>query len=111
MPVGSLVQSRGVHDDMYASGVDFASRAMAHADRALTPGYVTQIRSLTLLTQYAMLDPAHFDSWHLIGFTCRAVVDLGYHQDPPPQQHPQPADKAALDARRKLFYCVYSLDR
>ena len=55
-----------------------------------------------------MLDPAHFDSWQLIGFACRAVVDLGFHQDPPKGQQP---DKKTLDLRRRIFYCVYSLDR
>ena len=108
LAVGSTAQSRSNQDEYYANGVEFVARALPYADRALMPGYVTQIQSLLLLTQYSMLDPAHFDSWHLIGFTCRAVIDLGYHQDPPLQQH---SDKAALDARRRTFYCVYALDR
>ena len=108
LAIGSTAQSRSRQDDFYTNGVEFVSRALQFADRSLMPGYVTQIRSLLLLTQYAMIDPAHFDSWHLIGFTCRAVVDLGFHQDPPMQQQ---ADRGALDERRKIFYCVYSLDR
>lgn len=108
LAIGSTAQSRSNRDEFYANGVEFVARALPFADRALMPGYVTQIQSLLLLTQYAMLDPAHFDSWHLIGFTCRAVIDLGYHQDPPVQQN---SDKAALDARRRTFYCVYALDR
>ncbi|KAB5536016.1 fungal-specific transcription factor domain-containing protein [Coniochaeta sp. 2T2.1] len=107
LAIGSAAQSRGTQDEFYANGVEFVARALPYADRALMPGYVTQITSLLLLTQYSMLDPAHFDSWHLIGFTCRAVIDLGYHQDPPLPQ----TDKAALDARRRTFYCVYALDR
>lgn len=108
LAIGSMAQSRSNQDDMYKNGVDFVSHALQYADRALQPGYVTQIQSLALFTQYAMLDPAHFDSWHLIGFTCRAVVDLGFHQDPPSQSQ---ADRAGLDMRRKTFYCVYALDR
>lgn len=108
LAVGSTAQSRRVDDDFYLEGLRFVCRARQHADRALMPGYTTQIRSLVLLTQYSLLDPAHFDSWHLIGFTCRAVIDLGFHQDPPREQL---SNKAALDMRRKLFYCVYSLDR
>jgi hypothetical protein len=72
------------------------------------PGYVSQIQALVLLVQYSMLDPAHFDSWQLIGFACRAVVDLGFHQDPPKEQQ---TDKKILEMRRKVYYCVYSLDR
>ncbi|KAI5868269.1 fungal-specific transcription factor domain-containing protein [Durotheca rogersii] len=108
LAIGSTAQSRAKDDDYYINGLCFVSRALQHADRALMPGYTTQIQCLILLTQYSMLDPTHFDSWHLIGFTCRAVIDLGFHQDPPIEQLP---DKAALDMRRKTFYCVYSLDR
>jgi hypothetical protein len=108
LAVGSAAQSQATNDEHYMNGVYFVSKALRHADRAMMPGYPTQIQSLILLTQYSMLDPAHFDSWHLIGFTCRAVVDLGFHQDPPGEQMP---DKEVLDMRRKMFYCVYSLDR
>lgn len=108
LAIGSTTQSRQKGDEHYVKGLEFASRAMSFADGALAPGYVTQIQSLLLLTQYAMLDPAHFDSWHLIGFTARAIVDLGFHQDPPTSSV---SDKAALDMRRKIFYCVYALDR
>ncbi|KAI1077116.1 fungal-specific transcription factor domain-containing protein [Whalleya microplaca] len=108
LAIGSTAQSQVKNDNYYTTGLHFISRALEHADRALMPGYTTQIQSLILLTQYSMLDPAHFDSWHLIGFTCRAVIDLGFHQDPPTEQL---SDKAVLDMRRKTFYCVYSLDR
>lgn len=108
LAIGSTAQSRAKNDDYYLDGLRFVARALQHADRALMPGYTMQIQSLILLTQYSMLDPAHFDSWHLIGFTSRAVIDLGMHQDPPPEQL---SDKAVLDMRRKTFYCVYSLDR
>jgi hypothetical protein len=108
LAIGSMAQSRSREDAFYLDGVNFVSLAMAHADRALIPGHVAQIQSLFLLTQYAMMDPTHFDSWHLIGFTCRAILDLGFHQDPPATQI---NDKNALDMRRKLFYSVYSIDR
>jgi len=108
LAIGSTAQSKSRQDELYANGVEFVSRALPYADRALMPGYVTQIQSLTLLTQYAMLDPAHFDSWHLIGFTCRAAIDLGFHQDPPSLQV---SDKSHLEMRRKMFYCVYAMDR
>lgn len=108
LAIGSSAQSQVKNDQYYIDGIYLASRALRHADRALMPGYTSQIQSLILLTQYSTLDPAHFDSWHLIGFTCRAVIDLGFHQDPPTEQL---SDKSLLDLRRKTFYCVYSLDR
>jgi len=108
LAIGSTAQSQSSRDDFYKSGVHFAARALDYADRVLAPGYLTQLQSLLLLTQYSMLDPAHFDSWHLIGITCRAIIDLGFHQDPPQSQQ---IDKTLLDMRRKIFHCVYSLDR
>ncbi|OHE92401.1 fungal specific transcription factor domain-containing protein [Colletotrichum orchidophilum] len=108
LAIGYTAQSRDKNDDYIRRGLDFVARALPFADKALMPGYPSQIQSLILFTQYSMLDPGHFDSWYLIGFASRAVVDLGFHQDPPQLQVP---DKAALDLRRKMFYCVYALDR
>lgn len=108
LAIASAGQSRRSNDAYSAAGLAWAGRALRYADKVLMPGYVSQIQALVLLVQYSMLDPAHFDSWQLIGFACRAIVDLGFHQDPPKEQHP---DKKILEMRRKLFYCVYSLDR
>lgn len=108
LAIGSTMQSQNVNDDYYNLGVSFVSRALDYADVALAPGYATQIQSLLLLTQYAILDPNHFDSWLLIGFTARAAIDLGFHQDPPMSSV---VDRTALDMRRKIFYCTYALDR
>ena len=106
--IASTGQSRVSTDTYYTNSVTWVGCALRYADRVLMPGYVSQIQALVLLVQYAMLEPVHFDSWHLIGFACRAVVDLGFHQDPPKQQQP---DKKLLDLRHRIFYCVYSLDR
>lgn len=108
LAIASTGQSRSNQDALYVDGVLWVGRALRYADRVLMPGYVSQIQALVLLVQYSMLDPAHFDSWQLIGFACRAVVDLGFHQDPPKEQQ---TDKNLLELRRKIFYCVYSLDR
>ncbi|KAF7853424.1 hypothetical protein EAF04_010716 [Stromatinia cepivora] len=108
LAISSTAQSRNYLDSKYEEGVSWAGRALAYADHVLMPGHVSQIQALALFVQYAMLDPAHFDSWQLIGFACRAIVDLGFHQDPPGEQQP---DRKALDMRRRIFYCVYSLDR
>jgi hypothetical protein len=108
LAIGAMGQSRSSTDAYYKDGVAWVVRALKYADQVLMPGYSQQIQALILLVQYSMLDPRHFDSWQLIGFTCRAIVDLGFHQDPPKEQQP---DKKALEQRRRLFYCAYALDR
>ncbi|KAF5544068.1 GAL4-like transcriptional activator [Fusarium mexicanum] len=50
LAIGSTAQSKRSQDTHYLTGLEYASRAMNHADGALTPGYVTQIQSLLLLT-------------------------------------------------------------
>ncbi|KAL1891587.1 hypothetical protein Cpir12675_004896 [Ceratocystis pirilliformis] len=108
LAIGATAQSRENGDQFYTMGVDYVARALPYADKAMMSGYVGQIQSLVLLTQYAMLDPAHFDAWHLIGFANRAAIDLGYHQDP---NREIPGEREKLDQRRRIFYCVYALDR
>lgn len=108
LAIGSMAQSKGRRDSLHADGVGYVSMALKYAEKALTPGYATQIQSLLLLTIFGLLDPSHFDSWHLIGITARAIIDLGLHQDPPSSAVP---DKSALDLRRRIFYSAYALDR
>ncbi|RFU35968.1 hypothetical protein B7463_g304, partial [Scytalidium lignicola] len=108
LAIASMAQSRTRTDPFYVDGIAWVGRALKYSDKVLMPGYIAQIQALVLLVQYSMLDPAHFDGWQLIGFACRAIVDLGFHQDAPKEQQP---DKKVLEQRRKIFYCVYSLDR
>ena len=108
LAIASTSESRSKSDQFYKDGLAYVATALVHADEVLIPGSIYQIQSLVLLVQYAMFDPVHFDSWQLIGFACRSIVDLGFHQDPPEHQQP---DKQKLELRRKIFYCVYSLDR
>ncbi|KAI1000289.1 hypothetical protein K3495_g7905 [Podosphaera aphanis] len=108
LAISSTNQSKCKNDKYYVEGATWIGRALHFADTALVPGYVSQIQALVLLVQYSMLDPSYFDSWNLIGFACRAVVDLGFHQDPLKEEE---VDPETLKLRRTIFYCVYSLDR
>jgi hypothetical protein len=84
LAIASASQSRNSRDVHFTAGLAWVGRALRHADKVLMPGYVSQIQALVLL------------------------VDLGFHQDPPKEQQ---TDKKNMEMRRKLFYCVYSLDR
>jgi hypothetical protein len=63
---------------------------------------------MLLLVQYSMLDPAHFDSWTLIGAASRAMVDLGLNVDPSKSSN---TPRWKLELRRRVYHCVYALDR
>lgn len=82
--------------------------AMQSADLVIHPGSVAGVQALLLLVEYALLDPAHFDCWYLMGIASRLVVDLGLHCEPPPETK---ISKDELNMRRRVFHSAYALDR
>jgi hypothetical protein len=102
----SMSEQRG--DAHYLEGIGHVCAAIEHAEEVLHPGAISSVQALVLLTEYAMLDPHHLDSWSLIGAASRAMVDLGLHQDPPKGAA---MPKSKLELRRRVFHCVYALDR
>jgi len=95
-------------DECHLEAMGHVAAALQHAEHVLRPGSITSVQALIFLAQYAMVDPHHFDSWSLIGAASRAMVDLGLHQDPP---RGSTLPKAKLDLRRRIFWCVYTMDR
>ena len=102
----SLSRRRG--DTQYQDAVRHASSALDHIEAVIHPGSVVGIQAMILLVLYSMLDPHHFNSWYLIGLSSRAMVDIGLHQDPPPELQ---LKESELDLRRRIYLCVYVLDR
>lgn len=101
-----LTAHRGDH--YYLAAVGHVSEALRNADQVIRAGSVSSIQALLLLVVYATVDPIHFDAFTLIGAAARAMVDLGMHQEPPKSSR---MSKAKLDLRRRIFHCVYALDR
>lgn len=108
LAIASLSQSESRGDTFYSDAVGHVNAALENAEDVLHPGYVTSIQALVLWTIYATMDPHHFDSWTLIGAASRAMVDLGIHQDPSKNVA---ISRAKLEIRRRVYWCVYSLDR
>ncbi|KAF1990748.1 hypothetical protein K402DRAFT_323885 [Aulographum hederae CBS 113979] len=108
LAIASLARSESRGDGSYLDAIGHVSAALEFSEQVLHPGSVQSIQALILLVVYATLDPHHFDSWTLIGAASRAMVDLGIHQDPSKSAN---MPKAKLEFRRRVFYCVYALDR
>jgi hypothetical protein len=102
----STSQKRGDEHDRAALQHMAAARGLA--GYVLSPGSIAGVQALLLLVQYSLVDPAHFDSWYLIGMASRLVVDLGLHCEPPAEAK---ISKHTLDLRRRLFHCTYAMDR
>ncbi|CAI7598354.1 unnamed protein product [Penicillium bialowiezense] len=84
------------------------AEALTYAEEVLRPGSIAGIQAILFLAVYSLVDPAHFRSWYLVGMAVKVAVDLGLHQDPPTEV-PTNADR--LDIRRRVFHCIYCLDR
>ncbi|KAJ9644538.1 hypothetical protein H2199_003501 [Coniosporium tulheliwenetii] len=108
LAIASVSVSNQRGDSSYLDGIGHVSAALQHAEDVLHPGSIPSIQAVLLLVEYAMFDPHHFDSWTLIGVASRAMVDLGIHQDP---SKASTTSKVKLELRRKVYYCVYALDR
>jgi hypothetical protein len=82
--------------------------ALTYAEEVLRPGSIAGIQAILLLAQYSLVDPARFRTWYLVGMAVKVAVDLGLHQDPPTEVA---TDADRLDIRRRVFHCIYCLDR
>lgn len=108
LAIASISRSEHRGDNSYVEAVGHMNAALKHAEDVLHPGSVESIQALLVLFQYATCDPHHLDAWTIIGAASRAMVDLGMHQDPP---KPSAMPRARTELRRRVYYCVYALDR
>jgi len=108
LAVASASVSYQNNDKSHQRALALVSEALTYAEDVLRPGSIPCIQAILLLAQYALVDPGRFRSWHLVGMAVRVAVDLGLHQDPPAEVM---SNTNRLDLRRRVFHCLYSLDR
>jgi Fungal specific transcription factor domain/Fungal Zn(2)-Cys(6) binuclear cluster domain len=100
--------SREKEDENHRLAQEHVSAALVYAEDVLHPGSIAGIQAILFLVQYSMLDPDSFSCWHLIGFASRVMVDLGLHNEPAAEV---PISKDEIEIRRRVFHCVYTLER
>lgn len=108
LAISSAMQSQQRGDVKYFDALGHVNAALEVCDQVLHPGSIYSIQAMLLLVQYSMLDPSHFDSWTLVGAASRAMIDLGLHQDPSRSAN---VKREKLELRRRVYQCVYTLDR
>ncbi|OJZ92294.1 hypothetical protein ASPFODRAFT_202092 [Aspergillus luchuensis CBS 106.47] len=108
LATASASLSLKIGDTSHRRALSHISMAMNQAEGVIRPGTIAGIQSILLLAQYSLFDPQHFRSWYLVGMAVRVAVDLGLHQDPPLDVQ---SASEQLDLRRRVFHCVYCLDR
>ncbi|KAF7715434.1 Positive regulator of purine utilization [Penicillium ucsense] len=108
LAIASAAVSYQKNDRNHQRALALVSEALIYADDVFRPGSIPCIQAILLLAQYALVDPGRFRSWHLVGMAIRVAIDLGLHQDPPTEVA---LNQDRLDLRRRVFHCIYSLDR
>ena len=109
--ISFLCRSANKDDMHFKDGVHHMSKALEVQDSILQPGNLNSIQALLLLAVYSMLDPGHFSCWYLIGIASNLLVDMGAHHESSGLRSLRKWNPSERDARRRLFYCTYSLDR
>lgn len=108
LAIASASVSEQNNDKMHQRAWAFVSEALTYAEEVLRPGSISGIQAILLLAQYSFVDPARFRSWYLVGMAAKVAIDLGLHQDPPTEVF---TNHDRLDIRRRVFHCIYCLDR
>lgn len=81
--------------------------ALQHLHAARESRTVQNIEAMTLLVIYHLRSASSHGTWYMIGLAMRTAIDLGLHR----KDYEKGLDAQAVQARRRLFWTVYSLER
>lgn len=79
--------------------------ALEHFPAVFRVSDLACIAGLVTFTQYCILDFGRTSPYHVVGVVARFAMELGLHRDD------SSLPLAEQDARRRVFYTVYNLDR
>ena len=108
LAISSAAASQNRGDANHQTAIRHVAASLTHVESVIHPGSISGIQALLLLVQYSLMEPEYFRSWDLIGMASRVMVDLGLHVEPAPESR---MSKDTVNMRRRVFYCVYTLDR
>lgn len=108
LAISAASKSRQRDDENASQAIRHVSAAIGFAETVINPGSISGVQALLFLTQFSLFDPLYLSCWDLIGVTSRVMVDLGIHQEPAADLR---ISKDQLEMRRRVYYCVFALDR
>ncbi|ORX37235.1 fungal-specific transcription factor domain-domain-containing protein [Kockovaella imperatae] len=111
LALSTMASSRFVEppDELRACSEAFHAEAMKHLDAVFEEQTYVGLQAILLLVWYSLLNPDKGSIWFLVGLACRTCVDLGFHNERNAQK--EQLDNLEVDMRRRLFWCVYKMDR
>jgi hypothetical protein len=90
-----------------ATPEDFFRIALNFKDPVLQPRSIRNIEGMMLLVVYNLRSTSSSTIWYLVGLAMRTAIDLGLHRE----INYIDLKQSVAQARRRLFWGVYSLDR
>lgn len=81
--------------------------ALQHIHAARESRTVQNIEAMTLLVIYHLRSASSHGIWYMIGLAMRTAIDLGLHR----KDYEKGLDASTVQARRRLFWSVYTLER
>lgn len=85
----------------------FYMAALQHLHAARESRTVQNIEAMTLLVIYHLRSASSHGIWYMIGLAMRTAIDLGLHR----KDYEKGLDTRSIQARRRLFWTVYTLER
>ncbi|ANB15320.1 Stb5p [Sugiyamaella lignohabitans] len=83
------------------------SVAMTYFDNVLSLGSRQALEAILLLISYSFFNRLGPDTWYLVGIASRLAIGLGIHTE----KSVEGLDPSEQDHLRKVFWCLYMMDR
>jgi hypothetical protein len=100
-------------DTQYAGLADsYYLAALKFFERAIKPMNVKTLQCFALIAGYSLLTPTRTAVYYIVGLGVRLCQALGLHEEKTITRGPggRPASPLDVDMRRRLFWCLLSMD-
>ncbi|GAB7354548.1 hypothetical protein MBLNU459_g5006t2 [Dothideomycetes sp. NU459] len=108
LAIGSTARS-SIMVDEESESVQYFDRAMEHFEGALSFGATGALSAILLQVSYSFFNKVGPNTWYLVGVGVRIAIGIGLHTAPSPAVQKLPLD--VQEYRKRLFFCLYMMDR
>lgn len=108
LAIGSTARS-SIMVDEESEPVQYFDRAMTHFEGALSFGATGALSAILLQVSYSFFNKVGPNTWYLVGVGVRIAIGSGLHTAPSPTVQKLPLD--VQEYRKRLFFCLYMMDR
>ena len=89
--------------------VQYFNRAMLYFEGALSHGSIAALDALLLQVSYSFFSKVGSNAWYITRAAISIALGIGLHTKPTPAVEQLPVD--VQEYRKRLFYCLYMMDR